>query len=105
VILEQTLENLISDDLLARHGITGLTPSAKHLFVASVMVAVQNRLSQRLLTSITPVQLQHLEALPESHKQHQLNHLAEQYGLHGWVQPELEAVLTQLTQNSPQSAS
>lgn len=99
------MENLVTDDQLARHGITGLTPQAKHLFVASVLVAVQNRLSQRLLSSITPQQLQHLQALPESHREHQLSHLAQKYGMHDWVQAELDAVLTQVAQNPASNSS
>jgi hypothetical protein len=94
------MSDLISDDLLARHGITGLTPEKNRAILAAVVIAVRNRLTAKLLGQLTSQELAELESSPEYTLEDKLSNLAQTYGMKDWVQSEAEAVASDIASKS-----
>jgi hypothetical protein len=94
------MNEIITDEILSRHGISGLTPEKSRTILAAIVIAVRNRLTAKLIGRVSALELAELEAASGGSLENKLSNLAETYNMKDWVKSEAEAVTAEIVSKS-----
>jgi hypothetical protein len=90
------MDELISRELLADHGITELSDESLKTVRSDILAIVKNHFTSKMIDQLSDEQIAALEAMPGSGRQDKLIEFAAAWDMADWLRREIELVILEI---------
>jgi hypothetical protein len=97
------MDELVTKDVLAKHGITGLSDEGLGKLRSDVLGTAASHLALKAAEELSDEQVAELEAMPETGRNDRLLQLAGVADLAGWLKHEVDLIIIEISKNSVRS--